>query len=655
MFSDDVAPRSADLTIPHGHSHQWSLQKTGYLLLFAQAVGLVAWSSLLASRFSLTFDFAIYHQAVWLIQHGKLNPFDSIVSYQFWRSHGEFIMWPVASLGIIWPRLPTLLWIQDLALVASELIAFNWIYELLTLRNPSVPSLRAKRTIVVCGLILLIANPWIYLTISFDFHVEVIGVFFMTLVGWSLYRDPKSSISWIWVILALACGDVVSSYLFAFGLGIATLGPQWRRRGLAISAISVIWLFILSKVGANQGSGLLAGYGYLQGTFANSNSHLGLSTVAAAILMHPLLAIQHLWERRNDIYAIFAPSGFLGILNPLLIPISLLIIAENGLNSRLTFLAPGFQDCALFVFIPIGTVIILRQLLVRHRAVASVIAILLSLNTVCWAIIWLPQLPSQWLRVSGPAASTLAEVKSAIPQRAEVVASQGVVGAFSSRQWIYAINGPGNIPIHAHNIWIVVTPIQGIETAPVPVSDALITELLNSPSSKLVANKNGVWAFQVDRAKMRVLKIPRAPTSLSAFMSPGAAGHSVVSPIPQDSRVVSNGKSGYVYAGDYWPENRGRFRASVTLKTSRNVNIEVWNTTGNVLIARHHLLATLRKTTFTFDFNSTNYFRPHVYRGIFPYTATPVAPPKKNTLEIRVWSPGHGRVVVYSVSLKRTG
>ncbi|HLG93090.1 MAG TPA: DUF2079 domain-containing protein, partial [Acidimicrobiales bacterium] len=343
------------------------LRRVGLGLLGLQLAGLLAWSAVLASRYALARDFAIYHQVAWLVAHGHLDPFDTVDGFPFWRSHGELLVWPLGLLQAALPWDATLLWVQDLCLVGAEAVAFLWLCDL----APAPPVARAGRRLpallAAAGLVLLVADPWIYWAASWDFHLEVVGALFTLLAARELYRRPEGRRLWLWVGLALACGDVVATYLVGIGLGGVLAGRRWRRAGLLVALAAAAWAAALSLAGANRASGLVTGYGYLATGGPTAPARLGLGQLAAGVLRHPQRVAQVVWARRLDVYAALGPAGVVGVASPWALPAAALVLAENALNRYLGFLVPGFQDLLVFLLVPVGTVAVLAALARRRR------------------------------------------------------------------------------------------------------------------------------------------------------------------------------------------------------------------------------------------------------------------------------------------------
>ncbi len=119
----------------------------------------------------------------------------------------------------------------------------------------------------------------------------------------------------------------------------------------------------------------------------------------------------------------------------------------------------------------------------------------------------------------------------------------------------------------------------------------------------------------------------------------------------RDWRATAAGGRGYVADGLAWQEESGRYRAKVSLSAAGPVNVEVWNDTGNVLLARRSLPATSGTESIMLPVNATVAYPSRAYPRWGPFQAEFVPPPKGNRLEIRAWSPGGATVNVYRASL----
>jgi hypothetical protein len=619
------------------------VRRLGYLVLGLQVAGFLAWSVILCDRYALTIDFAEYQHAWYLIAHGVLDPVNSVGAGAFWQNHSEFIMWPLALLYWAWPHQVTLLWIQDLAVAVAEFAAFTWLCELARHRLPD----RDAVVLSAAGLILLAANPWIWWSVSFDFHTEVLAVAFTVLMARDFANHRRRA--WLWLVPLLACGDVADTYLAGLGLAIMIAARGARLRGAILLGVAIAAVGVITLTHGNLGSaGAMHSYAYLAGPAATAS--LTTPALARGVVTHPLGVLRELWSRRADLWANIAPSGALGIGFVWVLPITLVVLLENELGAGLLFAMPSFQSLALYVLVPVGTIWALAHLAARHRRMALALTSLLVAQAIGWTATWAPQTPGRWLKVSPAAAATLAGISARIPPSATVVTSEGVVGRFSSRAQVGALEPP-SVTVRGPT-WFVVAPQVGIEVQSLASSMAFIAELAGPLHATLLTHASGVWAFRwVPPAGAHTVAVPADPVSLPVWASPGAAGRPVMTGQEPAWHVAASGQRGYVSDGLEWLKPAGNYRASVELSSTGPVNVEVWNDTGDVLLSRRGVSATAGTITVRLPVAATTAYLPGLYAGWGPFRADFLPPPAGQRLEIRVWSPGGETVNVYRASL----
>lgn len=635
-----------------------AIRRLGFAVLALQLVVLVVWSQVRVERFALTWDFSYYFQSWWLIAHGDLDPFTTVHGFFFWQNHGEFLLWPFALLGSAWANPVSLLWLQCAGLVGAEVVAFDWICDLVAGACRSPLRRAGPGTLAAAGLVLLVADPWLYWSVSFDFHFQLVGLVFLLLAARTLFTAPRSKLLWLWAALALLSGDVVATYLAGVGAGAALAVRTSRWRPVLVTAVSVLWVVLLTAIHANQGSELGLGYGYLAaGAGAASSAQIDILQILLGIVRHPREVATMFLRRWLDVYATLGPSGLIGVFSPGVWLAVLVVLLENSLNRYLLYLVPGFQDVLIYVLVPVGTVDVLARLRRRVPRVTAALCALVVLAAVGWSAVWLPRLATQWLRVSPGAASALASAERQIPASDEVVAWQGVAGPLSGRRWFYPVLGPSTFPVHTSTVWVVVAPSQGIELAPVVVADAFIDELAGPLHARMVVDRDGVWVFRWQPSpRARTLVVPRHPTSIAAWSTPGSAARATTVGPVDHWRAVATGQPGYVVAEDYWPEPPARYRVTAVLSNRATVNVEVWNATGNVLLGRRTVVpAAGRQRAVSFDVDATRRYPANVYAGSGPFRMDPLQPPPDDELEIRIWTPGEAAVSVSELSLHRVG
>ena len=555
-------------------------------------------------------------------------------------------MWPLALLYWVWPHAVTLLWVQDFCIVGAEAVAFTWLCEI----AQRYRSGRDAAWLAGTGLVLLVTDPWTWWAVSFDFHTEPLAILFALLLARDLANGRRRA--WAWVGPLLACTVVAATYLAGIGLGGVLTGRRSRLPGAAMAFLGVAALLLVQVAHGNAGSALDA-YSYLAGGAMGSS--LSLPALAKGIATHPLGVLRVLWAKRVDLMANLAPTGLAGVADPLVLAPALVVLLTNSLFIGVLFAEPIFQNVLVYVLLPVGTVAVLGRLMRRHRRAALLLAGLLIAQALGWAAVWAPRTPGQWLRVSAPAAATLASIEARIPASAEVVVSQGVAGRFAGRADVQLLGGASTIPLIGGSTWFVIVPMAGIETLSPATAMAVIGELAGPLHATLVAHAHGVWAFRWRLPPgTHSITLPGESAPLpawAAILAPGAAGRPDMTGPVADWRLTSNGGSGYVANEIAWQKPPGRYQALVTLSSVGPVNVEVWNDTGNVLLARRSIPATNGVESVAVPVDATTAYRAGAYSGWGPFRADFFPPPQGERLEVRVWSPGTGTVNVYSADL----
>jgi len=622
-------------------------RRIGYAILSLQLIGFLTWSTLLWSRYELSFDFSMYHQAWYLIAHGDLNPYSSVAGHPFWQNHFELVMWPLAALYWLWPHGVLLLWVQDCCVVAAETVVFTWICrEAATAHKP-----RDARMLAGLGLLLLAASPWIWQSVSFDFHAETIALLLTVLLLRDLADGRRRA--WVWVAPLLMCGDVAGTYLAGAGLGGVLAGRRSRLPGAAMAVLGVLSVLAITKIHGNLGSGGgLRVYSYLAG---EAGQPLTVGALVKGIALHPATASRTLWDKRADLLANTVPPGLIGLGFLLVLPLITVVLLAGTLFHGLWFAEPIFQNLPVYILLPLGTVTAIGWVLTRHRRVGLILAGLVAAQAIGWAVVWAPQVPVSWVRVAPAAAAELARVQAEVPAGAQVITSEGIMGRFADRRVLLSKSVPGILRPGAGETWAIITPGQGIEIQKTASALALLAELAGPVHARLVTHVDGVWAFRWDSPGPQAIPVTSGYGPLPAWASPGIAGRSVLTGPSSGWHTVATGARGYVIDGIQWQERLGSYVASVRLSASGPVNVEAWDDTGNVLLARRTVSAAKGVQDFTFPVPVARRYWAPGYGGWGPFRAEFVPPPPGQRIEIRVWSPGGETVNVYRASLTRVG
>ena len=448
-------------------------------------------------RFALTRDFANYSQAWWSIGHGVLDPKSTLVNAPFWRNNAEFMMWPLALLSRVVPSSVSLLWVQDLVVVATELVAFRWVADVVTAHRARI-SMRTRHAIGVAVLFALVANPWVYETIAFDFHFEPLAALFAILVARDLWSGRTTRLWW-WVPLALLSDAFGPVYLVGVGISGVIASPRTRRPGALVAAAGAAWLVVLTGIGGVGvgGHALKGSYGYL---VPGHTGRVSSFDVVVGALMHPSAAGHMMATHLAVGFGLMVSVGLIGLVSPWGIGMAAVVLVPNMLDATGLFIRydGAFQTWPAMPFVLVGSVMVVLRLVERgtsgRRAAAGLAAAWTTMAAVL-ALGVIPRLPAEWLRIDPPAAAMLSQVQGHVGPGVEVVASQGMVGRFGARTSVYAFEKAGeSFPVDARTVVFVLSATQGVADRFVG-ADAAVTYVAHRLHTMSIGSGNGVDVF----------------------------------------------------------------------------------------------------------------------------------------------------------------
>lgn len=414
-----------------------ALRLTGLVAIAFQFVGLVFFSAAEYSRFALTQDFAAYTQVWWKIGHLHLNPSSTVLSTTFWRNDGEFLMWPIALASRVYPHPIALLWLQDAAVAGTELVTFLWVLDILRNAKEGMTD-RFCRALALAALVALVVNPWAFATIATDFHFEPFFAFFGILIARDLWNGRTRRLWW-WVPPLLL--SQVPGGLCLLGIGISGIlaGRSTRRPGVALGLVGLAWVGTMSAIGAAGLSGevFASGYGYLVGPHTKS---VTLLAVLRGVVSHPTAVARMIGHRLPWILALVAPAGFVGIFSSWGFGMALVTLLPSVLDTNLSYLSEPFQSWPMLPFVLVGSVLLLSRILARRRPETQRIRVGLAL-TLAGLVVVCASRTSSVIRDNLPigtrTSAVLADLLRRVDPHAQVVASNGVVGRFGERNWVY--------------------------------------------------------------------------------------------------------------------------------------------------------------------------------------------------------------------------
>jgi len=642
--------------------------RVAWVLFGIQLAAMLAWSTLLYNRWGMTWDFAIRYQAWWGIAHGHLDPYASVAHRYFWQDHFELINWPLAPISWIWPGALWTLWIQDLMVWGGELGALYLVVD--AVRRPRWSGRLPGTWAVALVTVLLVANPWIYDSISFDFHYQSVGAACFAMLACREMIRGRNRPLVLWVVLCLACGDIAGTYLAAVGLGGVLAGREYRRRGAALLAAGAGWFVLASVAGGGQGSGLAGHYGYLLPRTASGAQRSGVGGLVAGFVSHPFAVVGHLWQSRASLWAYSSSSGFIGLFTPLSV-LPLLILLESGAGQGSSLRSVAYENFGVLLFVAPLSVLALAWFADRlaHGRVArfldrpglrwlaspmgpKVVVVLVVCNALVWCAVWLPQVPGNWLRTSPAAAGALDRALADIPSDAEVIASQGIVGRACGRVWCYSIGADGALTYPLHGLtYVLVTPYDGIESSSVQTQVGVISDLAGPLRASLITEDADVWLFRLPTGPSTAVRFDPSPTE-PAWAVRTATGTRELEG-PGDTWHLAQGRSGpgYVLYGGDWVLAPGTYQSTVTRASRGPWVVVVWDSTTDVLLSRRHLPAVEAPTAIQSVVQVTDQRPAQPFTGWGPFSFQPRPGQSSDRIEVRVWTDGTGAVSLYDVEM----
>jgi uncharacterized membrane protein len=452
--------------------------RAGCGLLVLQFGVLVGLSVVEWRRYALTYDFAVYAQAWSLLGAGHLYPVPSVFGHAFLANNFELVLWPLGLLHLVSSSMFVLLVVQDLGLVAANLLALRWALEELELRRTGVVDgwCRAPGVAPWLVVLLVLLDPWCYMTGLFDFHAEALAAPFVLLAARSLRRGRDRG-ALLYALAAAACGVVGALAVAGVGTGALFSRRSSRGGGVVVAVLGLAWVAVVGSahLSGAAGTDLAAFYGYLLPRGATSP---GLGAVVIGALSH-LGAVWAVIEPKLATLVIFlVPVGLVGLVDPVAcLALGAVALPALASASPATFrLVSAFQLWPALPLVLVASVAAVAGLDAHRRG--SAVRLLAGWGLLSVLVLggMVLDVAPHWIRVSPDQAGTLASIARRLPRRAELIASQGFVGRFADRPLLFTPEGPREgIPVVAPQVVLVLSARAGLEAFQPAITTAFVT------------------------------------------------------------------------------------------------------------------------------------------------------------------------------------
>ncbi len=150
---------------------------------------------------------------------------------------------------------------------------------------------------------------------------------------------------------------------------------------------------------------------------------------------------------------------------------------------------------------PLGAVLLLCWASRRGRPwkiTGALVGLAALVEAVLVGVVWIPRAAPYFVRTDDAAAKVLDGVLARTPTGAEVIASNGFVGRFADRPWIYALEAPvggATVPVRSHTVEFVLSFSQGLETTPKATTQAAIDEVEHRLHARRIVSAAGIEVF----------------------------------------------------------------------------------------------------------------------------------------------------------------
>jgi uncharacterized membrane protein len=286
--------------------------------------------------YSFTFDLGIMSQVIWNTAHGRFfevslgRPLDTELVGSYLGNHVRPIILLLAPLYRVWADPRLLLILQSVALGFGAVPLF-WIAR----RELSRPWLSMLMVIAY------LAYPALGYINLFDFHPVAFSIPFLFVAYWALL-EKRPTLFWAMIVLTLATKEEMVIPIAAFGLYCAAR-REWRKTGLWLLALSILWAFlcfiiIIPCFNEGRSYRFFSLWSHLP-TQVLSGHGDGQSGLSGWMSPNKIVYLAHL----------LLPLGFLPLLDPGLLAVSLPSLAYLLLGSRPALHSIGFQYPAVLI------------------------------------------------------------------------------------------------------------------------------------------------------------------------------------------------------------------------------------------------------------------------------------------------------------------
>ena len=450
----------------------------GLGVFLVQFILLVVHSAYLWDHFDLTADFGQYSQAWQQIATGHLNPYDTTYAwnyphygYPFYQGDLELIMWPLSLLYWVSHSAFDLLLVQDAALAGAGLVAYRWVLEHLENHAPNRRfALIVGGSCSLCGAAAMdVLGRVVRLPLRASGHL-LPGV-----GGTGPVVRPATRLD-----LDRRCAPVRERRDVVRGRSGCGRSDE-RTAPLAHGPCADRCRRGLARRRRSRALGKGAALARLRLPGQEDDGERlgrGIFTIVTGMVVHPNIAGHVIRTRFGQVYNFVGGAGTVGIFSAVGARCPSPCLLPSVLNTSPSFISDigGSQNFMAVVACAVGIAMLATWLTrqdqgVRRRwrtglaAFAIVLAVGSVVETALFSAHFTPLSGQTFAKVDDATAAQLSAVSAKIPNGAETIVSQGVVGRFGERHSFYPyfdVFADGQtVPVFGRTVYVVLVPSRG--------------------------------------------------------------------------------------------------------------------------------------------------------------------------------------------------
>ena len=417
------------------------------------------------------YDFGLYEQGIWLLSQFE-SPFVTLMGRNLFGDHSSFILLLLVPFYWFDPPTSFLLVVQSVVIALGAVPLF-W-YAQRRLRSGVAAS------VIALGYLIHPAVVWTNLE---NYHPDsFLGpLIAVVLVAAS---EKRWRLYWVAVVLALLVKEDVAFVLVPIGILVALRGDRRRGAITALASIGVMALMLVVVMRSFTGIAFRNSWRIPFG---------GVGGFFSALVRRPWDVVAHLASdtRPRYLWQVFAPLGFVAVLAPSALLVSLGVVGVNLLSTFwYQYQVQYHYSLVIVPCLAFATIEALFRLKSEFRR--SVVVFVALCSATC-AYFWVPmpltKVDYQSWSPSSPQVTSTAELFALIPPDASLAAYHPLTAQLARRQEIYSFPNPFQRSLYGPDVFAKGDRLLAADT----VEYVMLPSSLNPDDDELWSRESGAF------------------------------------------------------------------------------------------------------------------------------------------------------------------